>query len=154
MRHRASYFAAGLALAGLGFYLLRPTPLQPQDQPGAASGLQFRITLGLTDTEPKAWTGKVGVTGSEGGDLSHQVVSDFTYVPLPTLSAEATGTNTVVLSWPVAVAGFVVQSKASLSDSNPAAWVSVTSPVLQSNGSNQVVVPAVSGGNYYRLVLP
>jgi hypothetical protein len=95
-------------------------------------------------------TGWVGITGTEGGVLSHQTVSNFTFVPLPTLSASATATNTVVLSWPEAIVGFTVQSKTQFSD---AAWVTVSGPVNQVNGQNQVVIPSSTGPKFCRLVL-
>ena len=39
-----------------------------------------------------AW---VGITGSEGGILSHQTVSNFSYVPLPMLLSTPGGGNSV-----------------------------------------------------------
>jgi hypothetical protein len=96
----------------------------------------------------------VGITGSEGGVLSHQVVSNFLYVPLPTLTATVTGPNTLVLSWPAVIGGFSLQSKADLGDTNPADWVSVGAPVTQVNGQNQVTITPLTGAAFYRLILP
>jgi predicted outer membrane repeat protein len=96
-----------------------------------------------------AW---VGITGSEGGVLSHQIVSNFTYVPLPPLAASPNGTGGVLLTWPGAVAGFILQSKTNLTDAN---WTTVAVPATQSNNLNQVVIPAsASRTQFYRLMLP
>ena len=99
-------------------------------------------------------TALVGFTGSEGGTLSHQTVSNFVFTPLPELSAHLTASNAVVLSWTSVIGGYTLQSKANLGDTNPADWTTVAAPVTQANGLNQVIIPAPSGVNFYRLLLP
>ena len=68
----------------------------------------------------------------------------------PPLIISATGTN-FVFSWPVASAGFTLQSSTNLA---PGSWVTVTSAVPQNTGGRwQVLLP--SSGNaaaiFYRL---
>jgi hypothetical protein len=64
------------------------------------------------------------------------------------VKATLSGHN-LVLSWPVASAGFSVQSKASLLGGN---WVTLTNaPTLVSNTTWQVTIPASSGAQFIRL---
>jgi hypothetical protein len=95
-----------------------------------------------------AW---VGITGSEGGILSHQVVSNFTYRPLPTL-AISSQPGSLVFTWPATVYGFNLQSNANLN--NIGGWQSVGATVAQANNLNQVIIPSPTGAQFYRLVLP
>jgi hypothetical protein len=91
----------------------------------------------------------VGLTGSEGGVLSHQTISNFVYTPLATLKATASGNN-IVLTWPAAIGGYVLQSTISLAPQN---WQPVNNAVTQVNGNNQVTVPQSSGSVLFRLSL-
>jgi Ig-like domain CHU_C associated/Bacterial lectin len=95
-----------------------------------------------------AW---VGMVGAEGGVLSYQTVSNFKYVPLPTLAVSPTGTNTVVLSWPASIIGYSLQAKTNVND---AAWNMPPPAVSQAGGQNQAVVPAGTGAGFYELILP
>jgi hypothetical protein len=95
-----------------------------------------------------AW---VGITGSEGGVLSHQTVSNFTFVPLPALAAGASGSNTLTLTWPASVYGFTLQTNSNLA--NPAGWMPAGATVTQTNGLNQVVIPSPTGTQFFRLAL-
>ena len=95
-----------------------------------------------------AW---VGITGSDGGVLSHQTVSNFSYVPLPTL-AISSQSGSLVLTWPASAYGFLLQSNSSFN--NPAGWASVAATVTQTNDLNQVIIPLPTGPQFYRLVLP
>jgi predicted outer membrane repeat protein len=95
-----------------------------------------------------AW---VGITGSEGGVLSHQSVSDFSYVPLPTMAVSAVGTGSLLFTWPEAIYGFTLQATTNLADS--AAWAPVSATIGQTNNLNQVVVPASGRVEFYRLAL-
>jgi predicted outer membrane repeat protein len=110
---------------------------------------QINVTINIPDYvgTNSAW---VGFTGSEGGVLSHQTVSNFSYTPLPTLTVSASGPNTLTLAWPASVYGFTLQSTASL---NHPSWTPVSATVTQSNGQNQVVIPSPTGTQFYRLAL-
>ncbi len=96
-----------------------------------------------------AW---VGITGSEGGVLSHQIVSNFSYTPLPTLAASGNQSGSLVITWPATSYGFTLQSNSNLN--NPAGWITVGGTVTQTNGLNQVMIPSSTGTQFYRLVLP
>jgi hypothetical protein len=66
------------------------------------------------------------------------------------VKASRSGGN-VVLSWPVAAAGFSVQAKSSLS-SIAGGWVTLTNvPTLVGNTSWQVTLPATGGPQFLRL---
>jgi hypothetical protein len=91
----------------------------------------------------------VGFTGSEGGVLSHQTISNFVYTPLATLSAKTSGNN-ILITWPGGIGGYVLQSSASLSPQN---WQPVNNAVAQVNGQNQVTIPLTPGNVFYRLNL-
>jgi len=99
-----------------------------------------------------AW---VGITGAEGGVLSHQTVSNFQYVPLTTLTVTPGASGTLVLSWPESILGYTVQTQTNLTNPNPADWVSVPATIVQTNSLNEAVVPvSATGAQFYRLVLP
>jgi hypothetical protein len=68
----------------------------------------------------------------------------------PRMNLTRSGTN-LTLSWPLACAGYTVQSRTNLVMGN---WVNVTSPKPQIVGSNwQVVVPPASAGSiFYRVM--
>jgi hypothetical protein len=95
-----------------------------------------------------AW---VGFTGSEGGVLSHQTISNFSYTPLPTVSAQPDQSGALTVTWPAAVYGFTLQANTNLN--NPAGWAPVNAPVTQNNGWNQVTVSPSNGTQFFRLAL-
>jgi hypothetical protein len=95
-------------------------------------------------------TAYVGFTGADGGAVSTQKVSNFTWANFPTLSAQVSG-NTLQLSWPTSIGGFALQSKGDLND---ATWQNVANPVSQIDGQNQVTITPLTGNQFYRLVLP
>jgi hypothetical protein len=94
-------------------------------------------------------TAYVGFTAGTSTDFSTQTVSNFTYTPLVPLSAGAGSGDTVVISWPTAVGGYVLQSTTNLAQS----WTTVPPPYTATNGEFQVEVP-ISGRAFYRLQLP
>lgn len=95
-------------------------------------------------------TAFVGITASEGGIFSHQVVSNFSYTPLPTLAATQNQNGSLGLSWPASIYGFTLESTASL---NPPTWTNVNAAVTQTNGLNQITLPSAMGTQFFRLVL-
>jgi sugar lactone lactonase YvrE len=95
-------------------------------------------------------TAYIGVTAATGGSSSTQTVSGFTFVPLPTLVAQ-TGINTVTLSWPASVGGFVLQSSPTLSPPN---WQTDPATITVTGGQFQATVPSGPGAKFYRLNLP
>jgi hypothetical protein len=95
-------------------------------------------------------TAYVGITGATGGASAQQEVSDFAFAPYPALSAQLTGTNTVLLSWPAEIGGFVVLQKADLSTGT---WNPVAAQPALVGGQYQLPV-SPTGNGFYRLVLP
>jgi hypothetical protein len=90
----------------------------------------------------------VGFTGSDGGTVSTQQVSNFIQVALAQLSAQLSGNN-VNLTWPTNVGGYQLQQTGTLGTP----WQAVGAPVSIVNGANQVTVPA-SAGAFYQLSVP
>ena len=96
-------------------------------------------------------TAYVGMTGADGGISSMQVVTNFQFASLTSLSGRASGANTVGLAWLNSAVGLVLQ-QATLPGS---AWTAVTdSVVLDAHGNNQVTIPAPPGSRFYRLATP
>ena len=66
----------------------------------------------------------------------------------PTIVMAMTGTN-LTMSWPVAFAGFTLQSCTNLVSAN---WAAVSSPLPQIIGTNyQIALPATNATQFYRL---
>jgi hypothetical protein len=106
--------------------------------------------------------GDPGITGSvdeyriyQGRLAPEEIVASDLLGPNQTLStaaelkaASSTG-GRVVLSWPLANAGFSVQSSSSLSGAN---WLTVTNaPVLVGNTNWEITLPASSQAQFFRL---
>ena len=94
-------------------------------------------------------TAFVGITAGTGAVGSQQTVSNFSYFPMTLLSAQLTSTNTVLISWPAAAGGYVLQSSPVI---DPPTWTDVVSPVGIAGGQYQVLI-APSSGQFYRLSL-
>ena len=95
-----------------------------------------------------AW---VGITGSEGGVLSHQTVSNFSYVPLPELLSNPGSGSSMTLSWPASIYGYHLQSTSNLLSN---VWADLPATVTQTNGFNLATVSATNNFQFFRLVLP
>jgi hypothetical protein len=81
-------------------------------------------------------------------------VSIVTFVGLataPILGIQLTRTNTLLLSWPSASTGYLLQQNSALGTSN---WLNVGNPVNTVNGNNQVLVTPTGRENAYRLKSP
>jgi hypothetical protein len=107
------------------------------------------IPVGSLTTLLGGQTAYVGLTGATGGVASTQTVTDFSFVPLTTLSVSASGGN-VILSWPIQPVGYVLQS-----ESNPTSntWAPVGAAVTQVGGQNQVTIPAASSPQFFRVAI-
>ena len=97
-------------------------------------------------------TAYVGLTGATGGSDADQTVSNFQYIPLPTVNAQLAGPNTLQISWPTSIGGYVLQSNSGLAVAN--GWQTVNAPVTQVGGQNQVTITLGAGKTFYRLVMP
>jgi hypothetical protein len=90
----------------------------------------------------------VGFTGGDGGIASTQQITDFNYVPIITLSVNATSPTTAVLSWPTGVGAYVLQSSPSLVSPT---WTNVGNPVVQTSQLNSVTVSTTGPALFYQL---
>jgi hypothetical protein len=80
-------------------------------------------------------------------DGSKLVITEDPSQPAPVLSITHSGGG-VVVSWPAAFTGFVLQENKDLSSMN---WVDVTDPVKKVGEDNQVLVSSPADNNFYRL---
>jgi hypothetical protein len=93
----------------------------------------------------------VGFTGADGGDKSMQQISDFSFLSLPQLSAQASGTN-LVLSWPDAIGAYMLRQSPVLGPS--AHWTPVSAtPALVQGNTVQVSVPLSGTSSFYELIV-
>jgi hypothetical protein len=117
----------------------------------AVTSVNFQTNIPVDVT---AFTGTnvawVGITGSDGGVLSHQTVSNFSYVPLPVLLSSPGSGSSVNLSWPASIYGYHLQSTSNVLGN---AWSDLPATVTQANGFNLATVPATNS-QFFRLVLP
>jgi hypothetical protein len=95
-------------------------------------------------------TAYVGLTGADGGVASTQVISNFTFVPLPTISVGAAPANTLLLSWPASIGGYTAQAKSNLT-ATAETWRVLTNAPNQVSGKNQITLPLLPGSQYYQL---
>ncbi len=96
-------------------------------------------------------TAYVGFSGGTGGSDANQAVSNFQFTPLPALNVQASSPNTLLISWPASIGGYVLQSNTDLSASG--GWQPVNAPINQVDGQNQVSITTSTGTAFYRLVL-
>lgn len=96
-------------------------------------------------------TAYIGFAGADGGIASDQIISNFSFVGIPTAMLQTTGSNMVTISWPGGIYGYTLQVNSNL---GMASWVNVTDVVNVVNGLNQAVIPLRASDEFYRLVLP
>ena len=94
-------------------------------------------------------TALIGFTGATGGVTAIQTIANFTYTPLPLLSATLSAGSTT-LTWPtgMGLGPFSLQTATSLSGP----WTAVTATVNVVGGSYVVTLPTGTGNVFYRLV--
>jgi len=108
------------------------------------------IIVGSIPNDVGGTTAYIGFTGGTGADYSSQTVANFSYVPLAKLSATVSGSN-VVLSWPVGIGGYVLQTSANLVHPS---WTTIPSPYAIVGQNYQVNVPKTGAPAYFRLSVP
>jgi hypothetical protein len=69
----------------------------------------------------------------------------------PALTILLSDTNTVVVAWPAAAAGWTLQQNTNLI---LGAWINLTNTVEVVNGQNQIIFSPSIGGQFYRLQQP
>jgi hypothetical protein len=122
--------------------------------PGPVATNSYSTSLAVGDlTEVlSSQTAYVGFSASDAYAASTQVISNFTFVSLPTLptlSITGNGSGAAVITWPGTFAGFSLQQKPDLTI---ATWANVTNQVtITSSGNCQVIIPASDGPTFYRL---
>jgi hypothetical protein len=114
---------------------------------GTSFSTNVAINIPLVCGSSTAW---IGLTGATGGSASMQTITGFTFAPLPALAVQP-GVNTVLLSWPGSVAGFILQSSPAIIPPN---WQTDPAVVSLVNGQFQATVPSGAGTKFYRLTLP
>ena len=107
------------------------------------------FTVGSLPALLGANTAYVGFTGADGGTPSLQTVSDFKFIPVPTLTAQSSG-STVVLSWPASIGGYKIQSATSLTSP---VWVDAGLTESLAGDQYQATVATPTGTAFYRLVI-
>ncbi len=89
---------------------------------------------------------------SSAPDLALQGVVVPAVVPVPPALAIAfTNSNSMIITWPAAAAGFGLQQNADLTTTN---WTAVTNAVSPAGDRSQVILPCSSVKNFFRLVGP
>jgi hypothetical protein len=94
-------------------------------------------------------TAYIGFTAADGGSSALQLVSNFSFVSIPSQTILPGGTNAVII-WPGSVPGYVLQQNTNLVSPN---WVYATNQDTIVNGFHQVTVPISGRQLFYRLIL-
>jgi hypothetical protein len=93
----------------------------------------------------------VGFTGADGGSDSSQQIGNFNFVSLPSLAAQASGTN-LLLSWPLPIGAYSLEQSTNIGSS--AHWTPVAATPTPVNGTTyQVTVPISGKTSFYQLIL-
>jgi hypothetical protein len=95
-------------------------------------------------------TAYVGFTGADGGTVSTQQISNFTFIPLPAITAQVTGPNTILLTWPASIGGYALLQESTLT---PAGWTLSPAVVTEVGSQYQATVTTSGAAKFYRLLL-
>lgn len=124
-----------------------------------AWGKQHYNIASIADNQPTVylrWSYRILRTGARpmsGWNIDDvEILADAAPVIVaPLLDIQLTPPDTALLSWPTNAAGFVLQR---ISDPTTTNWVDMTDTVNVAGTNNQVIVPLLSGGEFFRLKLP
>jgi hypothetical protein len=118
----------------------------------AVAGTSFVTNLNVGDLTKVlgGTTAYVGFTGAYGGATSVQTITNFTFVGLATQAIKINNGTNILISWPGAILGYVLQQNTDLTTTN---WQNVANPVNVVSGQNQVVVPLSGNNQFFRLML-
>ncbi len=122
---------------------LTDTNVTPNAVFSASTNLNLASVLGTN-------VAYVGFTAADGAAKATQQISDFTFVSLPQLAAQASGAN-LVLAWPDGIGGYLLEKSSVLGPS--ANWTPVAATPTLVNGQNQVTVPVSGATWFYELIL-
>jgi len=92
----------------------------------------------------------IGFTAATGGSTAIQTIANFSFTPIPVLSA-AESSGRVLITWPTAIGGYSLQQSSSLNSTN---WTTVPGPFNVVSNQYQHVVSSPTGNQFYRLVVP
>jgi hypothetical protein len=120
--------------------------------PVATNKYSTTLAVGDITADLGSTSAYVGFGGSDGDAASTQIITNFTFVSLPTLPklavSECAG-GTAGITWPGTFAGLTLQHSSDLTTTN---WVNVTNQVTATtNGTCQVTVPTAGSSRFYRL---
>jgi len=119
--------------------------------PNSASALPYqKFTTTVTATQASE------ILSFHAFDSASSILLDNVSVtlvvpPAPQLNLRLSPTNTLVFTWTSATTGFRLQGNASLVTTN---WVTLTNVPVALGSSNQIVLPAPTSRQFYRLALP
>jgi hypothetical protein len=92
----------------------------------------------------------IGFTAATGGVWAVQTIANFSFTPIPMLSAAESGGN-VVVSWPTAIGGYSLQQSSNIISTN---WTTVPGPFNVVSNQYQNVVTSPTSNQFFRLVAP
>jgi hypothetical protein len=115
------------------------------------SDVVFAIAINPA-TPPGQYFGIVTLQGGTNIFAATSLASPIFEVTLPpaALSITLSGTNLLV-AWPSPPGSFGLQQNSDLTTTN---WATVTNTPVVTNGQNQVILPAESSNQFYRLQYP
>ncbi|MGO8835831.1 MAG: beta strand repeat-containing protein [Limisphaerales bacterium] len=94
-------------------------------------------------------TAFVGFTGGSGDLDSVQTISNFTFIPIPPMSAARSGAS-VLVSWPAGIGGYQLESSTNLGTGD---WLTLPGPYNAAGQQYQFLITP-TGNAFYRLALP
>jgi len=120
----------------------------PSFLPNSANAIPYqKFTTNITATTASE------ILSFHGVDATSSILLDNVSMTLvvPQLTLNLSRSNTLVFNWTSPIAGFLLETNASLSTSN---WGNLTNSPVTVGSSNQIVLPLPAKDVFYRLTLP